>query len=198
MRLYKAKPAEGSLWPGDADKNGLFSDSKASKVGDIVTISISETATASKEAETKTSRDSSHDMSMSNIFGLGTDLGITDFLGSDKPFDPRLKTSNKNSFSGSGTTSREDNLTATMTAMIVEVMSTGNFRIEGTRMVKVNNERQTLTLSGIIRPVDIGYRNTISSSLIANAEIQYTGRGVISDKQKVGWGTRILDNIWPF
>lgn len=197
-KLYTPKPVAGSLWPSEADKNGLFSDSKASRVGDIVTITILETASATKEASTDTAKDSEQALSMSRMFGLGTNMGITDFLGSGKPFDPRLATNNSNTFSGSGTTSRSDNLTATMTAVIKEVLPSGNFRIEGRRMVTVNNEKQTLILTGTIRPVDIQYTNIVSSELIANAEITYTGRGVLSDKQRVGWGTRILDHIWPF
>jgi flagellar L-ring protein precursor FlgH len=197
-QLYKPKTAEGSLWPQSADKNGLFSDSKASKVGDIVTITISETASATKNANTTASKDSSQAISMSKIFGLGSNMGITDFLGSGNPFDPSLATSNKNNFKGSGATSRSDTLTATMTAVITKILPSGNLEIEGKRMVKVNNEKQTLVLTGVIRPMDIGYNNVISSTLIANAEIQYDGRGVVSDKQRVGWGTRILDFVWPF
>ena len=201
-QLYKPQTAtarkDGSLWPVEHDKNGLFADAKASKVGDIVTISIVETASASRQAATKTSKQSTQGMSMSNIFGMGSSMGISDFLGSGQPFDPSLTTSNNNSFNGAGSTSRTENLTATMTAVITEVMPSGNLRIEGSREVMVNNERQTLRLMGVIRPNDIGYNNTISSSLIADAKIDYVGKGVISDKQKVGWGTRILDHIWPF
>ncbi len=199
-QLYKTrgKTTQGSLWPTNANKNGLFSDSKASKVGDIVTITISETSTASKAAATKTSKEATQEISMARIFGLGSSLGINNFLGSGNAFDPRLSASNANSFSGSGSTTRTDNLTATMTAVIKEVLSSGNFVIEGSRVVNVNNERQTIVLTGVIRPVDIEYNNIISSSLIANAEINYSGSGVISDKQRVGWGTRILDYVWPF
>lgn len=197
-QLYKAKTAEGSLWPQGADKNGLFADSKGSKVGDIVTILIAETSTASKQANTTTSKDSSENLNMTKIFGLGSNMGITDFLGSGNPLDPSLTTSNKEAFKGAGSTSRSDRLTATMTAVITEILPSGNLQIEGKRVVKVNNEKQTLVLTGVIRPVDVAYDNTISSTLIANAEIQYEGKGVLADKQRVGWGTRILDLIWPF
>jgi len=196
--LYQPSVENGSLWPKNADKFGLFGDAKASKVGDIVTISIAESSTASQEATTSTSKDASQDMSVSNIFGLGSDLGISDFLGSKRPFNPRLQTGNKNAFKGAGSTSRKANLITTMTALIKQVLPSGNFRIEGKRLVQVNNETQTLLLTGIIRPEDIGYQNTISSTLIADAKIYYSGRGVIAEKQRVGWGTRILDYIWPF
>lgn len=85
-----------------------------------------------------------------------------------------------------------------MTALVTEVLPSGNLKIEGSRVVVVNNEKQNLKLTGVIRPNDIGYNNTVPSSLIADAKIDFVGKGVISDKQNVGWGTRILDHIWPF
>ena len=83
-------------------------------------------------------------------------------------------------------------------AIIVEELPSGNFRIHGRREVTVNNEEQIMVIKGIIRKVDIGFDNTISSQKIADASINYTGEGVISDEQNVGWMMRFFAKVWPF
>jgi flagellar L-ring protein precursor FlgH len=103
-----------------------------------------------------------------------------------------------NDFDGSGTTSRKEDLTASLTTQVVGRYSNGQLKIRGGKEVMVNNEVQIIYLTGIIRPVDITAANTVSSTKILNARISYTGKGAISDKQKPGWGTRIIDNVWPF
>ena len=80
----------------------------------------------------------------------------------------------------------------------MQVRPNGNLFIKGTREIKVNSETQYIILSGLIRPEDISPGNTILSSYIGNAKIEYSGDGSISDKQKPGWLTRIVDFIWPF
>jgi flagellar L-ring protein precursor FlgH len=77
-------------------------------------------------------------------------------------------------------------------------MPNGNLVIDGRREVIVNNETQLLYVTGIVRPEDIGPGNTVLSSYIADAKITYTGSGVVSDKQRVGWFVRLIDKIWPF
>ena len=189
---------EASLWPGETSRNMLFVDSKANEVGDIVTILISENSSATKSATTDTAKDSSQTITTGGLFGLPSHLGLANLFGLGSSFDPSMSTTNSNDFSGSGTTTRQDQFTATLAATIVEILPNGNFRIEGKRKVSLNNEAQDLTLSGMIRPVDIAFDNTIGSQLIANARIEYSGSGVLADKQRVGWGIRILDLLWPF
>ena len=85
-----------------------------------------------------------------------------------------------------------------MAAIVTKVMPNSIFRIEGRRTVTVNEEDQIMVLEGLIRPVDIGFDNTISSRRIANAKITLTGEGVVSEENTVGWFTRFLTYIWPF
>jgi flagellar L-ring protein precursor FlgH len=108
------------------------------------------------------------------------------------------KASIQNNFTGSGETTRDESMTASITARVVEVTANGNLYIQGMREIKVNNEVQFMTLSGLIRPVDISPDNTILSSYVADAKISYSGRGAVSDKQRPGWLTRVIDFIWPF
>ena len=101
-------------------------------------------------------------------------------------------------FSGSGKTTRAEDLVATLTTQIVETYPNGNLKIRGGKSVTVNNENQIIYLTGIVRPYDITADNKVDSENILNAQISYTGKGVVSDNQTPGWLTRIFDHTWPF
>jgi flagellar L-ring protein precursor FlgH len=173
---------------------GFFQDLRAHNVGDLVTINIVETSQASKQAATKTARTSSIDAGITNLLGYEKELHMP------KAFDntSMFKASMANNFDGSGATSRDESMTASITAMVTRVLPNGNLFIEGTRRIRVNNETQHIILSGVVRPSDISPDNTVLSSYIADAKIDYTGNGPVSDKQRPGWLARILDLVWPF
>ncbi len=187
---------EGSLWQERAPLNELFMDTKARRVGDIVTISVEETSSATNNADTSTSRSSSLSMQLSNLLGLENSGQYPKGSGFD-PFGS-ITGSTSNSFSGSGTTNRSGELDAKITARVMEVLQNGNLRILGKREIIINNEKQYIAVSGIIRPRDISVDNVILSTYIADAKIAYTGSGVINDKQNSGWFVRVLDKVWPF
>ena len=130
--------------------------------------------------------------------GLPSDMGVKNFLGLGNGFDPSVGATNERANKGSGTTSRSGSLTGTVAATIVKINANGNFMIEGKRSVKINQEEQLMILTGVIRPSDVNYDNTINSSLIANASITYSGDGVIAEEQRVGWLYRALSYVWPF
>ena len=183
----------GTLWTGD--EGNWLADIKARTVGDIVTVIIQEKASASKEATTETGRDSSMTAGIPTLFGY------------EKVFEennPNLNMSTlveanlSNEFKGSGKTTRTEDLVATLTTQVIEVYPNGNMKIRGGKSVMVNNESQIIYLTGIIRSFDVTAANTVDSGNILNAQIAYTGKGAISDKQKPGWLMRILDNTWPF
>lgn len=179
---------EGSLWTADQSRAFFFQDTKASHVGDIVTVRIVENAKGSKDAQTTSGRSSTIGASTSAFLGIPTNT--TQKLQADATFS--------DDFDGSGSTSRSGALTADITAVVTAVFPNGNMVIEGKREVLINSEKELISLAGVIRPEDIGPRNTILSTFIADAKIEYTGRGVINDKQRPGWLIRILDWIWPF
>jgi flagellar L-ring protein precursor FlgH len=106
--------------------------------------------------------------------------------------------SSSNSLTGKGTTSRDSELQARITARVVEVLPNGNLNIEGKRRLAVNAEDQYIVISGTVRPEDITSDNVISSQYIADAKIVYTGKGVVDDKMRPGWLTRVVDWAWPF
>ncbi len=200
-RIYQPPPvqvADGSIWPGDTPGNLLFVDAKGRNVGDIVTVTIEETATSTQSATTDTSKDAEVSMAWESFLGLPSNLGVQNFLGSGSQFDPRVQAALARSNKGAGTTTRNGQLTATVTAIITEVHPNGNLTIEGKRSVTINHEEQIMVLRGNVRSVDVNFDNTISSRYIANASITYTGEGVVADEQRVGWMTRILTYVWPF
>lgn len=193
MTVAPAAATTGSLWSNSA--NGLASDNKAHQKDDILTVAIFESASATKQASTTTGRDSSASADISSVLGLEKNLANI-----NSSLDPTnlLSAGYKSDFKGSGATSRKENLVATLTTRVVEVQPNGNLRIEGSKTVTVNREDQIIHLRGIVRPADIATNNMVDSKFILDAEIVYTGNGVISDKQGQGWLVRIFDNIWPF
>lgn len=184
----------GSLWT--ESRGGMFVDMKGRTVGDIITVVIFESASATKEATTETDRTSTMSAGISNFFGLEKNFSQ---LG-NSAFDPTtlINATTTNDFEGGGKTERKEDLAATLTTQIIEVLANGNLRIEGNKTVTVNNEMQIVTLSGIVRPADVSSTNIVDSKNILNARIAYVGEGVISDKQQQGWLVRSLDQIWPF
>ncbi|MBC8287004.1 MAG: flagellar basal body L-ring protein FlgH [Nitrospinae bacterium] len=194
----KFEVQEGAIWPGNTRGNFLFGDDKAVAVGDIITVTINETATSSQSATTNTAKDTTLNMQAPSILGLPSSLGVKNFLGMGTQFDPTVNASVSNSSQGNGIVTRNGTLTGTISAIITEILPSGNFRIEGRRSVTVNKEEQIMVLRGIIRPQDIGFDNIISSVWIADASISLTGEGVVADEQRKGWLAQILSKVWPF
>jgi len=193
------KRHEGSIWPGETSKNLLFADTKAKQIGDVVTVLIEENATSSQSATTDTSKETNLAFDTGSVLGLPANyLGLSNFFTGQPNFNLNVDATTSKSNTGTGTTSRNGSFKATIAAVITDVLPNGNFRILGRRSVTVNNEEQIMILTGIVRPVDIGFDNTISSTRIADAAITYTGKGIIADEQSVGWLTRLLSKIWPF
>lgn len=180
--------ATGSLWAVAGGESFLFQDNRAKHVGDIVKVRIVESAKGSQNASAQSAKESSIGASLSSAFDIPTSslekFGLTGNY--------------KDDFDGSGQISRTGSLDATMMAMVLEVLPGGNLRIQGSREVSINNERETISLSGVIRLVDIDHTNTVMSTVIADAQIEYSGYGAVTGKQGPGWGTRLVRLIWPF
>ncbi|MFH1982216.1 MAG: flagellar basal body L-ring protein FlgH [Pseudomonadota bacterium] len=185
----------GSLWQKDAALNDMFSNVKARRVGDIVTVRIVESAEAINKATTKTDRDSSINAQLNAFFNLEKKFPDTrtDF----NPF-AQVKSGIQSDFKGTGETKRSGEFTAYISARVNAITSTGNLLIAGSRSVTINNEEQIISLSGIIRPKDISPNNEVLSRHVSDAQIYYSGAGVINDRQKPGMLTRVFDTIWPF
>lgn len=187
--------APGSIWPGEQRANTLFADSKAKFVGDVITVVIEEQSSGQNRAVANTDRQTSHRA------GIG---GLTKVFPDEPDRDRRyiaqyeLGGSTNSSLAGSGNTSRDGTLRAVITAQVTEILENGNLAIEGRRQLTVNEEDQYIVVAGIVRPDDISEDNVVSSRHIAQARIVYTGQGIIHDKMRPGWATRVVDWVWPF
>jgi flagellar L-ring protein FlgH len=193
--IEKPRPdyGNGSIW--QASSGGLVEDFKAREKGDTVTVVITEQASASKEATTGTSRSAAITAGIPNLLGLESNIpNISKWIDVSK----LLNANTSSKYDGSGSTTRKENLSATISARVVDVLSNGNMLIEGRRSVKVNSEDQIIVLEGTVRPKDISADNVIYSTQIADARISYSGKGIISDRQRPGWLMNMLDYVWPF
>jgi flagellar L-ring protein FlgH len=183
----------GSLWPPSYSGNLYFGDHRARGIGDTITVKVIEISQASEKATTDTGRTSEIDAGVSNFFaypGANPSANITP--------SHLIRANTTNTFAGSGETTRSGTITATISAKVVEVFPNGNLAVEGKRELYVNNEKKEILLQGIVRPRDISSDNSVFSTQIADAKIMLTGIGVVGEKQRPGWLTRIFDGVWPF
>ncbi len=191
----KAPPAKetGSVWSNRSAGNHLFTDVRAFGTNDLVMVNIVEVASANREADTEVGR--------SGSFNFGGDLGeflrersMWKGLNPDKLFYMKSNSQNRTN----GSTSRSDNVRFTVAATVTQVLPNGNLFVEGHRVVLVNSEEHHFYISGVARPQDIGMNNTISSTRLADAHVEFVGQGVITEGQDPGWFTRLLNFISPF
>ena len=184
----------------------LFDDTRARRIGDILTVNIVDTSKSDLKAETKNDRTASNELGVQNYFSNknvagnlsgqlgGPNFGMNGLIGSD----PIVKTNTAQKFQSKGETKRESAVTASIGARIVNILPGGVMQVEGARQTRVNDENQIIVIRGLVRPIDIGPNNTVLSTMLADCQIEYYGEGDLADRQKSGWLTRILDNVWPF
>ncbi|MFV0423629.1 flagellar basal body L-ring protein FlgH [Oleidesulfovibrio sp.] len=189
----------GSLF-SDENADLLYADYRARRVGDIVLINIVENSKAKNKASTDANKESTGSFGVDSFFGRSK-VGIIPgqaLLSGNTGEVPLLKFSSNSDFSGDGETTRENTVTATIAARVTKVLPGGLLQVEGSRETRVNEETQIVMVSGLVRSTDVSDDNSVMSTQMADARISYYGKGVISDKQRVGWFTRLMDNFWPF
>jgi len=180
--LLLVAPAQAQI--SSAAVPSLYSDNRAHRVGDVVTIYIVEFATGSNSSTTTTDKQTTASAS-------GKGSGALKFL---PVFG--MEGGTASSFNGNAKTARNGVLKAKMTARITAVDDNGNFVIEGSREVTVNSDRQLTVLKGTVRPEDITSDNVVFSYNIANAKISYRGKGLVNTGQRPGILTRLIN--WIF
>ena len=189
-------PPNGSLWHPELAANYPFLDVRAHFPGDLLTVVVSEQSQGKKDATTETTGESSISASVEDFFGIPA--AAVKFL--PNGFNPQsvVKAETKRSSKGDGTTTREGALTANITVRVVALDPNGNLYVRGDKIVSVNRENQHIVLSGSVRPEDIASDNSVLSSRLADARIDYYGSGVVGDKQNVPLTHRLFDWVWPF
>jgi len=193
QQASSSKPSSGSLF--SEARGGWLEDTRAVRVGDVVVIQIDESANASGGATTNLKRDAD------GTTGASAMLGMVPAL---KRAYPDLDTgklvefATKNAFAGAGDTARKGQLSGSLAVRIAKEMPNGDMFLEGTKVVLINNEEYHLYVSGLVRPTDIKPDNSVESTRIADAQIEFTGRGDVADQQRKGWFVRLLDTMNPF
>jgi flagellar L-ring protein precursor FlgH len=190
-----ATPSDASsLWTGGTDS--LFGDRRAAQRGDIVTVVIEIDDSASISNSTDRSREGKKSS------GLPQFLGIPQRLDEQLPegasMAEAVETRSSSTFEGSGSVSRQEELTLRIAATVVEELPNGVLRIEGQQEVRVNYELRELIVTGFVRPIDISRQNEITYDKIAGARVSYGGRGQISDFQQPSYGQQAADIVLPF
>jgi len=165
----------------------LFSDLKASRVGDILTVLIVEKTSASNVSRTEITKDSKFALDAGPGFGAWP-IGEIPIFGADG--------TSKNQSANEGKTTRAGSITSQLAVKVVGTRPNGDLVIEGTRVLGINNDKEMLVLTGIVRAQDISPQNTVYSYQIADAQITYRGKGAAANGGKVGWIMRFLN--WLF
>jgi flagellar L-ring protein precursor FlgH len=181
----------GSLFSDSAPNLYLFRDFKARNPGDILTIQISETATASNSANTSTKKAGDVAVKAPGFFGL-------EYGNQALNFANILSGASALNFNGEGSTSRTGQLQAFLSARVTQVFPNGDLGIEGLKEVTINRERQILRLRGVVRQRDITPQNVVLSTAIANMQVVFDGKGIVSDANKPGFLYKLLQWITPF
>lgn len=189
--------------PGSLYESGqsefLFDDNRANRVGDIVMVTVTETTTGKHKADTTSTKTNA------NTYGITAmpKTGIYGTLGKVVPGVtnngvPGLSTTSDSSLTSTGETKAESTLTATVATRVIRMLPGKVMQVEGARQIRINDETQILVVRGLVRQRDIDSKNTVPSTALAEARIEVYGQGSLSDKQRSGWMTRLVDNIWPF
>jgi flagellar L-ring protein precursor FlgH len=187
------RPSTGSIYT--EAQPGLLEDTRALRVGDVVQIRISEEADAQGGATTNLSKGTSREG------GVDTLLGLVPAMRSAYPdIDPAtlVALASEYDFTGEGKTQRSGKLRGSIAVLVKQELPNGDLYAEGTKVVMINHEEYHLFISGVMRSADIDPNNSIDSSLIADARVEFTGRGDIDDQVERGWLTKVLDFINPF
>jgi flagellar L-ring protein precursor FlgH len=177
----------GSVWRDGRPASLLFTDARALRENDLVVVKVEEIADAKRSSDTDLSRKSETSAALSAFIEAVADLPATSLNGKSD-----------SAFKSLGSTARTERLTATVPSIVRKVLPNGNLFIEGHRVVLVNNEEQHFYISGVVRPIDIDGENSVKSTMVADAEIEFTGRGVLTENQRQGWFSKWFNRLWPF
>ena len=187
----------GSIF-GQGD-NPLFSDHKAMHVNDIVTVVISETAKSSNTGSKQLSSTDSSKLGGGTFTSGGANSTMVDLAGKLNGFTSiGFDSDSTSSFQGAGSATKDASFTTKISARIVKILQNGNYFVLGKREILIDDQKQLIQISGVIRPYDIDQYNNIDSAKMSDAKILYKTEGDMDRATKQGWGTKMVQAIWPF
>lgn len=217
LALMCAAPATaGSLWnENTTNERGMFADKRAKRVGDIVTIVVDENTVSTNALELKTAREAKAGVGTNPLLNLlnqfitaipSTVLGknkITEALKENKlpgakVTVPALDAAGSAEYKGGGTIVNRQVATSRVAVTVIDVLPNGNMVLEGARVVRFSGETQYASLRGVIRPADVQPNNTVLSTNIADAQVEFVSEGTLTEAQKKGWLLRLANKVSPF
>ena len=181
-------------------ENPLFSDHKAMHVNDIVTVVISETAQSSSTGAKSLSKDDTSTLGggLFSSAGAANSTMNTVINGVNGYTDVGYNSTSSSAFTGAGSATKDASFTTTVSARVIKVLKNGNYYISGSREILIDEQKQIVKISGVIRPYDIDQYNKINSAQMSDAKILYKTEGEVERATKQGWGTKIIQAAWPF
>ncbi|UCM99426.1 flagellar basal body L-ring protein FlgH [Sulfurimonas sp. SWIR-19] len=180
-------------------ENPLFSDHKAMHVSDIVTVVISETAQSSNTGTKQLQEADTSTLGGGLFSSTGLNSAVNSKVADLNGFtNVGFNSTSNSNYKGSGSATKDASFTTTISARIVKILKNGNYYISGKREILIDDQKQIIQLSGVIRPYDIDQYNRINSTQISDAKILYKTEGDMDRATKQGWGTKIVQSIWPF
>ena len=182
-----------SIWV-DGRSGSLFSDPRASGIGDLITVLVDESTSLTSSQQTSREKSSN----IANEVKQFLFSPVASKFGTKKGELPKTEISTSSGSEGGGLVTNRQTLRSRASVIVVDVLPNGNFIIEGVRAVSFSGQQYYAKLRGIVRPYDVSRTNTILSSSIADARIEYVSQGSLSNAEKEGWLSRTLNKINPF
>ena len=183
-----AHTPNGAIWQPGTNVS-LFEDSRAHRVGDLITVLIQENANATKSTNTALNKSDTVSAGLSSFFGKPASLfGYT----------PSMGASSATKFAGNGSTAQSNTFNTTLEATVTRVMSNGNLEISGQKEVMLNGGHEYIRVPGVVRAADVSPQNTVLSTQIANARVEYSGNGDVYAAAKMPWLASFFLSLWPF
>jgi len=169
----------------------LFEDAKPYRIGDILTVVLNESTSASKKAATATKKEDSYSTTAPTIFGgTPTYKGVPIF---------NMATDTDREFKGEGDSSQSNSLTGEITVTVVDILPNGNLVVQGEKWFTLNQGKEYIRVAGVIRPSDVQEDNSVASTKLADAQIAYSGEGFVAESNATGWFSQMLNSKWwPF
>jgi len=184
---------QASLW--NTEPSNLLADRRARNLGDLLTVMIEIDEEAEIRNSTQRRRGGSESVNVDEFFGLGDSKYLPREL---EGLSANVELGSDSDFRGNGSVKRNEKLTLSIAATVVDVLPNGHLVIQGDQEIRVNNELRDLQIVGIVQPEDISRHNVIPYDRIAGARISYGGRGQITTAQQPRWGQQVVDRVMPF
>ena len=178
----------GAIYQTGHNDRPLFEDRRARRIGDTLTIAISEKTAASKKSNTVADRSSSNQFGVTSLAGLPGKSFLNSNLNATSAF----------AFDGSGESASNNDFTGTITVTVIDVLPNGNLLVSGEKQMGINKGSEFIRFSGVVNPLNLTSSNIVASTLVADARIEYRSNGVIDEAQATGWLSRFFMNFLPF